>query len=107
MKYNDGFPADSRLGSGSGPPIAAARERFNTPEGKAELAKVKLLSEFAEKGALLGFCQSSITISNCPRRTWYEGHSPGPGMGGCTATHVYRHPGGFQAGAGPRQHQSP
>ncbi|KAI0091127.1 Aldo keto reductase [Irpex rosettiformis] len=48
-KYNEGIPADSRLGSNSAPPINAARERFNSPEGKAELAKVKELTEYAEK----------------------------------------------------------
>ncbi|KAI0684582.1 NADP-dependent oxidoreductase domain-containing protein [Cytidiella melzeri] len=48
-KYNNGIPPDSRLGTEKAAQFTAVRERFSTPEGKAELAKVQALGEFAEK----------------------------------------------------------
>ncbi|KAI0342650.1 Aldo/keto reductase [Trametopsis cervina] len=48
-KYNNGVPPDSRMAVEKAQMFIAQRERFATPEGQAELAKVRELSEFAEK----------------------------------------------------------
>jgi hypothetical protein len=50
LKYNDGVPEGSRMGTLTGAQFTAIRDRFSTPEGKAELTKVKELSELAQNG---------------------------------------------------------
>ncbi|TCD60551.1 hypothetical protein EIP91_009867 [Steccherinum ochraceum] len=48
-KYNDGVPADSRWATEKEAQFKSHAARLSTPEGQADIAKVKALSEFAEK----------------------------------------------------------
>ncbi|THH32225.1 hypothetical protein EUX98_g1927 [Antrodiella citrinella] len=47
-KYNDGLPSDSRWATEKEQQFKNAAARLSTPEGQAEIAKVKALSQFAE-----------------------------------------------------------
>jgi len=48
-KYNDGIPSDSRLAIEKEKQFDVMRDRLKTPEGQAELAKVRELGDYAKE----------------------------------------------------------
>jgi len=59
-KYNDGIPADSRLGKSDDPFVKMMNERFGDEGWKSDLEKVAKLKPIADK---LGITQAALALA--------------------------------------------
>ncbi|KAK9250144.1 NADP-dependent oxidoreductase domain-containing protein, partial [Lipomyces tetrasporus] len=59
-KYNDGFAPGTRYGDATSPLMKMIRSRYETPEGKAKIEKVKKLTSIAEE---LGCTTAQLSLA--------------------------------------------
>lgn len=52
-QYNEGLPPDSRFATEKEAQFDTKRQWLQSPEGQADIAKVRELSAFAEKGTYI------------------------------------------------------
>ena len=111
LQYNEGIPEGSRLDIEKDEQFRKKAAWLSSPEGKAQTATVRKLSDFAEKGQCFiihTYLSFNIRCADLhfAFRARLQGVSPRAGLGHGEPAHFNRHPRRVAAGAGARQPES-